>query len=340
MDPVGREEQRLADANGEFEQTDRAGSGETAEDTFESRNTETEDATPGELGDRRSSKNDEDDREMNVAAVRRARTHAKTAFTKTRRALLSVIANNYTLAEIDGCSAELDQEVTAALEVMESLAALLELQDSNRAAEKVSEEMEKLEEEYSSAQNRAAEYVERICQREHRHMNYRRGLQHRQRDMSEERASSEDEAREQPHSDERDAERRARQEVSAGERETVSGHGHEQHEDRSRSPTEPAYHDWSRERERARTVEVASAGHPSGRAAAASNIDHRPPQPQPRDSNPFDVGQDLWQQLKCVTIPIFTGDGRAYSTWRAAFMACIDKAPATAEYKLLQLRQY
>ena len=35
MDPVGGEEQRLADANGEFEQTDRAGSGETAEDKIE-----------------------------------------------------------------------------------------------------------------------------------------------------------------------------------------------------------------------------------------------------------------------------------------------------------------
>ena len=51
-----------------------------------------------------------------------------------------------------------------------------------------------------------------------------------------------------------------------------------------------------------------------------------PHQPQPRAPNPFDVGQDLWQQLKRVTIPIFTGDKRAYSTWRAAFMACIDKA--------------
>ena len=62
MDLVGGEEQRLADANGEFEETDRAGSGETAEDTIESRNTETEDATRGELGARRSLKNDKDGR--------------------------------------------------------------------------------------------------------------------------------------------------------------------------------------------------------------------------------------------------------------------------------------
>ena len=66
----------------------------------------------------------------------------------------------------------------------------------------------------------------------------------------------------------------------------------------------------------------------------------QPSQPRPGASNPLDVGADLWQQLKRVTIRTFSGDKRAYTTWRAAFMACIDQAPATAEYKLLQLRQY
>lgn len=51
------------------------------------------------------------------------------------------------------------------------------------------------------------------------------------------------------------------------------------------------------------------------------------------------IGQDLWKQLKRVTIPIFSGDKKKYQNWRAAFMACVDQAPATAEYKLLQLRQ-
>ena len=51
------------------------------------------------------------------------------------------------------------------------------------------------------------------------------------------------------------------------------------------------------------------------------------------------LGHDLWRQLKRVTIPSFSGDKRTYQNWKAAFMACIDKAPATAEYKLLQLRQ-
>ena len=49
------------------------------------------------------------------------------------------------------------------------------------------------------------------------------------------------------------------------------------------------------------------------------------------------IGYDLWRQLKRVTIPVFSGDERTYQNWKAAFMACIDKASATAEYKLLQL---
>ena len=51
------------------------------------------------------------------------------------------------------------------------------------------------------------------------------------------------------------------------------------------------------------------------------------------------IGLDLWKQLKRVTIPVFTGDKKTYQSWKAAFTACVDNAPATAEYKLLQLRQ-
>ena len=52
------------------------------------------------------------------------------------------------------------------------------------------------------------------------------------------------------------------------------------------------------------------------------------------------IGQDLRRQLKRVQIPVFSGDKRQYQSWKAAFLACIDSAPATGEYKLLQLRQY
>ena len=52
------------------------------------------------------------------------------------------------------------------------------------------------------------------------------------------------------------------------------------------------------------------------------------------------IEQDLRRQMKRVQIPTFTGDKRQYQSWRAEFLACIYSAPATGEYKLLQLRQY
>ena len=51
------------------------------------------------------------------------------------------------------------------------------------------------------------------------------------------------------------------------------------------------------------------------------------------------IGQDFWK-LKSVTIPVFSGDKSKYASWRAAFLGCIDQAPASAELKLLQLREY
>ena len=47
-----------------------------------------------------------------------------------------------------------------------------------------------------------------------------------------------------------------------------------------------------------------------------------------------------WRQLARVSIPTFKGDKRTYEAFRATFMACVDSAPASPEYKLLQLRQY
>ena len=45
-------------------------------------------------------------------------------------------------------------------------------------------------------------------------------------------------------------------------------------------------------------------------------------------------------QLERVSIPVFNCDKRSYEGWKTAFIGCVDKAPATPEYKLLQLRQY
>ena len=61
---------------------------------------------------------------------------------------------------------------------------------------------------------------------------------------------------------------------------------------------------------------------------------------QPNQTMTYDLGADLWRQLKRVAIPVFNGSKKEYENWKASFMACIDQAPATGEYKLLQLRQY
>lgn len=48
----------------------------------------------------------------------------------------------------------------------------------------------------------------------------------------------------------------------------------------------------------------------------------------------------MWSQFKYVTIPVFNGNKKTFEGWKTAFMVCIDQAPATPEYKMLQLQQH
>lgn len=52
-----------------------------------------------------------------------------------------------------------------------------------------------------------------------------------------------------------------------------------------------------------------------------------------------DLGKGIWKQLTRVSILLFSGEKRCFGSWKAAFMACVDKVPATSEYKLLQLEK-
>ena len=54
------------------------------------------------------------------------------------------------------------------------------------------------------------------------------------------------------------------------------------------------------------------------------------------DQHKIKLGKDIWKQMKRV----FDGSKKKYESWKASFMVCIDSAPATPEYKMLQLRQY
>lgn len=58
------------------------------------------------------------------------------------------------------------------------------------------------------------------------------------------------------------------------------------------------------------------------------------------DATEVSIGKDMWKQLQKVRIPVFNGEKQNYESWKAAFMSCVDAAPATKEYKLLQLRNY
>ena len=43
----------------------------------------------------------------------------------------------------------------------------------------------------------------------------------------------------------------------------------------------------------------------------------------------YSIGEDLWRQLKRIQFPVFNGEKRSYRNWKAAFMACVDTAPAS-----------
>ena len=107
------------------------------------------------------------------------------------------------------------------------------------------------------------------------------------------------------------------------------------------SDTVPGNQDWIAECES--TVgkqEVESSGVHATAASFQQNHEAKHATSPLSNQETLSIGQDLWRQLKRVQIPVFAGDKRTYSNWKAAFQACIDSAPATQEYKLLQLRQY
>ncbi|PFX14866.1 hypothetical protein AWC38_SpisGene20943 [Stylophora pistillata] len=68
--------------------------------------------------------------------------------------------------------------------------------------------------------------------------------------------------------------------------------------------------------------------------------DVKPEEEKPvKESPKHELGKVMWKQLTRVSIPVFSGDKRSYGSWKAAFLACVDEAPAIAEYKLLHLKK-
>ena len=61
---------------------------------------------------------------------------------------------------------------------------------------------------------------------------------------------------------------------------------------------------------------------------------HSTPKPKSMVTS-SEIDADMWKQLKLVSIPVFHGDKSNYESWKAAFTACVDNAPVTPEYKLI-----
>ena len=74
--------------------------------------------------------------------------------------------------------------------------------------------------------------------------------------------------------------------------------------------------------------------------ASTNKNDQREEPRETQNGIKYELCNDMWKQLKTVSILIFCGDKRIYNDWKTAFMTCVDQAPATLEYKLLQLRSY
>ena len=50
------------------------------------------------------------------------------------------------------------------------------------------------------------------------------------------------------------------------------------------------------------------------------------------------IRHGMWTQLKPMQSSTFSDDKRPYPSWNATFMACVDYAPLTLEYKVLHVQ--
>ena len=255
-----------------------------------------------------------------IVELKQLKAQAKTVFTRTRRQLLVTIQQDkVTTDEIkEGCEA-LDIAQEEAMGIMARLLDKYMAEKDSKNSEKLSQEIDNIEIEYSDAQNRAQSVFDEV----------RKAVIYDKLVRKLESASQKPQTSDMVKGKDDDSwsslpvDSSLHQPVySATEK------SHVQLRDVSESrlcdgEVQPAVFD-----------QQSSGIRNSETRLFASDNGQRG---HPVDSEM--IGQDLWKQLKRVTIPVFSGDKKTYQNWRAAFMACVDQAPATAEYKLLQLRQ-
>ena len=251
-----------------------------------------------------------------IIELKQQKARAKTVFTRARRQLLVIVQqDNVSTDEIKERCEALDMAQEEAMDIMARLLDRYMAVKDNKNSERLSQEIDNIEIEYSEAQNRAQKVYDEIRET----VTYDKFV----RKLSQKPQAS-DVVKDGDHDrngSSLPAEKLLHQPEYCPEMATVKSHASESY--------------LSDREVQSALMNQPSSGirNPEVRLSVSDNGQRI----HPVDSEM--IGQDLWKQLKRVTIPVFSGDKKAYQNWKAAFMACVDQAPATAEYKLLQLRQ-
>ena len=254
--------------------------------------------------------------EESLESLKQEKVKAKSAFARGRKQLLELVEEMDlpSRRQVRDGQVKLDNTQERALKIMIALSEHYQWQKNRTARQKVTQEMEQLVQEFEEANNRAQEYL----------------------DERRESESSKTAGSYHP---------REQQKVSL-EATKFTQKTHLPFQEAKFDPSQ--FHNNSEQQEEVQHESVNADGDVTRSQFPMNPEEHSQQLHQSfcyggdhrRYSHEVSLGQDMWRQLQRVAIPIFSGDKRKYQSWKAAFLACIDRAPATPEYKLLQLRQY
>ena len=271
------------------------------------------------------------DARQQIEDLKRQKVRKKSAFTKARRAMLILLDEDLpSRREIRHQQQKVEDCQEEAMGVMEALMDKYLAEGDQEGVKKINEELEIIERECTSAQNRTQEYLD---SRAHEESSIASGKSARmkmsqvKKDQIEQWRIESDERRKHLRQLEKETELIKDNRtildprvIKEKEEEILREIEMEQQEQRRREMKINLSINQQQQKEDVKTKREDNA-----------NI---------RREDQELIGRDLWKQLRRVSIPIFDGNKSTYESWKAAFTACIDQAPATPEYKLLQLRQY
>ena len=261
-----------------------------------------------------------------ITELKQSKARAKTAFTKSRRALLVLIQQKGVAAdEIQEACLGLDLAQEEAMEAIEKLSDRYKAEKDYRSCDKLGQEVDRIEIEYTDAQNRAQEVYDELSKAN----TYSRIVKRLETTH--------------PSYDQTDKKQLSQPPDSVSKDNVESGVSYSTLSSSNVEPVHQSEHllddgDTASVAVPQSVMREQPAGYSVSNRRSAVSVSTNVGHTQSVIESTL-LGQDMWKQLKRVTIPEFTGDKRTYQNWKAAFMACVDRAPATAEYKLLQLRQ-